>query len=901
MRGMLLGFFSPIIDKVSGWITDALNKALGWLIQNVIGPLLSIVVSLTMYWLSLYFYQISIFLLALVDFVEAVFRALVGLPAKANGFKLQFTNGNGATPEDVDGDILVQLIRSETVQSTFVSMVIVGLFLLVVTSVFQIIKTEYTTEGAKNAKGPILQKALKGLGNLILLPALVVLGIVFSNHLLILLDTATGNSEGSMSSQIFVAASQKAIYQPSDFCIHMSTSIPDLAIIDLMMYTIPISLDAWNNSAPDWGKFDDDVSLNIGPIKTFDKTEWVQGTTFIKDGKTNVDAVEELFTSGSDNSLKYFLMNDVSKYYNYSRINYLLLILGSCIAIKCLYYTCFGLVVRLWKCLMLFIISPVIVGMTPINEGGLGKWRGQFIGQVLSGYGTVLALNLFFILINVMLSIDIVAVSPNTIIGSLDGLSDGLFKMIIVISGCLMIEKFAKELGGWFGAEDAMGAGKDMSKQVGDIAMQGVAVAATVAGAAATGGASLVASAGSLAGKLGAGGKAAAQAEKEADFMGLTGDAKKDYVKNARKEARQNAWFGGPLKEGEESKNARANIAENSGHIDKAIANISKYSAENATIDVANAKLNKQLASLPDNPQNAAERARINEQIKDNNKRKAHNEKLIATNNENINDWQSKNRELSGNVKKGLVGRTKENIGNKVHDAVMKGDIVMQSYVAGAKDEVKGMMPWAKRVEKLDKTARAGAKKLGPHHQAVFEGMDKDKEKAVQDQAAATPAAQYFAAKAASVASDRMIEEMGLLRENALKQGQKLIDDLNKYISRINSSSLTDEEKSAKIFDAKEAYAEKFKDIGAKVDVSGVDQLLNGTLKLDASTLHLDFNPESIKKAVKEAMDKGHSMDAIREALINEFKKMGAEGNANLIKQIEGIITKVMNDMGGGK
>lgn len=878
---MLLGFFSPIIDAVSGWITDALNAALGWLIKNVIGPLVSVVTSLVMYWLSLYFYQISIFLLALVDFVEALFRALVGLPAKANGFKLQFTNGNGATPEDVDGDILVQLIRSETVQSAFVSMVIVGLFLLVVTSVFQIIKTEYTTEGAKNAKGPILQKALKGLGNLILLPALVVLGIVFSNHLLILLDTATGNSEGSMSSQIFVAASQKAIYQPKDFCIRMSTSIPDLAVVDLMVYAIPIAMDTWKNSGPDWGKFDQSVDLKLGSIETFYSKVKGGDDSWDKNAingegdnaTTNVEAVEELFTNRSE---KYFLMNDVSKYYNYSRINYLLLILGSCIAIKCLYYTCFGLVVRLWKCLMLFIISPVIVGMTPINEGGLGKWRGQFIGQVLSGYGTVLALNLFFILINVMLSIDIVAVSPNTIIGSLDGLSDGLFKMMIVISGCLMIEKFAKELGGWFGAEDAMGAGKDMSKQVGDIAMQGVAVAATVAGAAATGGASLATKAVGLAGKLGSAKKAGGAAIQGAQEQGK---GKFRAGLSGLKAFGSTMYEGSKLEKG-------VNSVTDPFRGSKRSVKKADNALVSARLGLANAKNSKAYAQAQlDKATTAEDKAKWKERVESDDKEIKRAEKILGK-------AEQKSKSVHG--AEGRWGDTK----GKIKETAMKGEALVEGYVAGAKDEVKGMMPWSKRLEKFDKTTRAGMKKLGPHHQAVIEGIDKDKEKSVQDQAATTLAARYFAGQAAHILG----KELGQEFANAVKNLG--LDETSRF-KQMNqvSKSIKDDERRQEYMEQQYASAVNS---GMKIDFDKFSQLVNNAGGSDfkinlEEDLNIKLDPSAIQKAVEQAAAKSKDVDKIREAVMEEMRKAGVEGNVKMIKMVEEAITRVMQNAGGGK
>ena len=137
----------------------------------------------------------------------------------------------------------------------------------------------------------------------------------------------------------------------------------------------------------------------------------------------------------------------------------------------------------------------------PINEGGLGKWRTAFIGQVLSAYGTILSLNLFFIIVRVLLSIEVnfTSTGSDDLSGALtDGLMTLILKMVFVLAGCLLIEKFSKEIGAYFGADDAMGAGKEMAGQVGDLAMKGVGAAAMVA----SGGAGMLMKGGKLAGGI---------------------------------------------------------------------------------------------------------------------------------------------------------------------------------------------------------------------------------------------------------------------------------------------------------------------------------------------------------------------------------------------------------------
>ncbi|MGN0961585.1 MAG: Mbov_0396 family ICE element transmembrane protein, partial [Christensenellales bacterium] len=467
MKGMMLGFFDPLITLLENLIMGILSPVINFLMEWLVAPLINFLFSIVNYIISLYLYTISIFILGLIDFVEMLFRALAGLGSTGSGIELSIGGKSG--------DILLQLLRHQDVQKAFLAMCIVGIFLLIVTTVFQIIKVEYTTEGAKNSKTPIFQKAFKGLANLMLLPILCVFGIVFANQLLGLLDKATradGNNP-TISGTLFVTSASEAHYKKNDAQFVMFTANLNMAIPQVLLNSLPILYQSVKDMAEGY-------------------KENITDSSFNEDYRWDVDEVESGFINQSE-GYKYYNIAAVSAYYNYGKINYLLLILGGVTVIKCLYFTCFGMVIRLYKCAVLFIISPAVIGMTPVNEGGLGKWRGQFIGQVLSAYGTILSINIFFIIVRVLLAVEVKFVNMGNFTFWGEHFMTGLLKSIFVMAGCLLIEKFAKELGGFFGAEDAMGAGKDMSKQVVDTAMKGVEVAGAVGRTIATGGAASLA------------------------------------------------------------------------------------------------------------------------------------------------------------------------------------------------------------------------------------------------------------------------------------------------------------------------------------------------------------------------------------------------------------------------
>ena len=138
------------------------------------------------------------------------------------------------------------------------------------------------------------------------------------------------------------------------------------------------------------------------------------------------------------------------------------------------------------------------MGMSVIKDN-VASWRSKFIGKALSGYGVVMALNIFFIIVRVLLRVEIQLTSFTIEDGSISTSSSALFfdpvtmtlllKGVFVLSGCVMIEKFAGELGTYFGAEDGLATGKALANEVGKEATKGVKLAAQAAMVVGTGGA----------------------------------------------------------------------------------------------------------------------------------------------------------------------------------------------------------------------------------------------------------------------------------------------------------------------------------------------------------------------------------------------------------------------------
>lgn len=524
-----------------GFLANWLNFYLGPAVASAIAGLIST--------LSRMLYSIGSILFILLDFVQDIFRRILGLTPGASI--------DGVPVES--NDILSYILNSEMVISAFTSLILVGILLLFLFTIIQFIRIEHTSEGDKNTRSNIVSESLKALTMFLIVPIACGIGIFLSNQLLQILDSATsgGGETQTISGLLFKvsAFSANPIRSGESKALNAGVSIHDTAM-NFQAYQFYKGEDSW------------DFKLNITTPALLRKTFTVRRedhhivASFIKaqveyvgedsdgnaqykfledqmswgnTGLTNeyvttglhsdlsgligeqlANKLDELFAlrstvAAADNgsfftstiikenhSLNYTNTKAVSYFYNLEDFNYFLLFLCGWFALKSLLFACFGLIMRLYMVTMLFIISPPIIAMAPIDKGrAFGNWRGKFIGQVISAYGIVVGLNLFFKIAGVLQTVEIFTTDKVGFSALPATWFNSLFQTLVILVGCLMIKNFSKVIGDLIGAADVTESGSAMASDVGK-------TAGRVVGAAAIGGALVVGGGTALAGRMAA-------------------------------------------------------------------------------------------------------------------------------------------------------------------------------------------------------------------------------------------------------------------------------------------------------------------------------------------------------------------------------------------------------------
>lgn len=889
-RGVLLGYLSGILDGFNNLLVGIFNFFAEYVVAPILSILISTVFTTIQYYLSAILYEASKFLLALIDFVEILFRALAGLPSGPQGSEIAFSiNGKS-------GDLLIQMLTSKEVLQVFYATAIVGVFLLIITTIFSMIKVEYTTEGAQNSKTSIIGKSLKSLCNMLIIPLLCIMGVFIGNQVLDLIDTATGGGEGSkISGTLWVtAASSSMLKTPGS----LDDKFGALIIGGAVTQTLP------------------KIAIVLGAVDGFSTEIY---NIFHKDNPketlvaelgdpANRDAIEDNFAKCAE-GYNYYTLRDVIKYYYPFTINYFVLIFAACIIIKCLYHTCFGLIDRLYQCTALFIVMPMVVGMSPVKDS-LGGWRSKFISKALSAYGTIISLNLFFIISKILLNITITFSGtwffPRTFMS-------GLIKTIMVLVGCMMIEKLAGDLGGYFGGGNAMSDGKGLANDV-----KGAMNTAVKAGMMAVGGVGLAkAGIGAIAGKI---------ATKNAG-KGLASDlagagAKASKASSAAADAMKKGNFDeGHLKEYSAFEERKTNLSNEIGNLDEAISKDDAFieSAKNEAgrlgnivndqsgqySDTMKKDAKEKLAKLEADKREAEARKKENRQKK---------ESLQTTRNK-VNDQQQSYENAHKGIGNAYNLTQQANAANAEYS---KAQSAMDDYNKKKQEEKEKKSEINKaRLTRFSEGTQQMLKdqvtKLNPFKSAMDE-YDKaaDNAMGVSDEGKALNemikgAAKSKKSNAFEARNKRIIEERKLAATNLIVQtaNTKLAEASTEATANLNKLKKALEEVGSK-YSKENAKSDKDQNL-LNMYLKQADSIrsqmtsLNGKIEFDgvfhtSSDLNIDFKMDkAFMDKLQAQIKKGVKMDDIMAQIKEEFKRIGLEGNDKLLNEIY----KTLEDLKG--
>lgn len=499
------------LTYIAGSVGDAIKN---WF-QGWFGALLSFIPKT--------FYQLLTPVYAVIDAIQWIMRKIAGLDT--------IYKFNGQT--NVQGDIVMQFMNmiftgsSPVLSNIFWSMIILGVLMLILTTMIAVVRSEYTATDAKSAsKGKIIGNSLKALASFAIVPIVCFFGIFLCNVILQALDkVSTGSTsvtENTVNTTYFksekTSSGDETFNNYSFFGYTVPTSTTPIsglvfkaaaysanrARIDDSFYNEMLNNDkvsangAFNqnkgtdsNSAYQNCWLMDEAFANCFQLKS---KAYIDREPFKKDGhmfpvtlNAGVMIVEQSLIEAG---YTHFDKNNTALvwyYYDLWSFDYIIALGALIVVTVLLLYLVFGLIKRIFELTILFLVAAPIASLMPLDGGSaLKKWREKFVAKTIGVYGPIVGLNLFFVILALLQSLELTGLA----------IIDKIVNLLFTIAGLAMVKDFTKLLSEIVGGEDTMGAGADKAKEIGATAAK---VGKTAAAFTGVGGA--VMKAGSMAAK----------------------------------------------------------------------------------------------------------------------------------------------------------------------------------------------------------------------------------------------------------------------------------------------------------------------------------------------------------------------------------------------------------------
>ena len=152
-----------------------------------------------------------------------------------------------------------------------------------------------------------------------------------------------------------------------------------------------------------------------------------------------------------------FNIGSVWYYYDLWQFNFIVGFAGCIVCTTIFLNIIMGLMVRLFMCIVLFLVAPPLFGLAPLDGGNAGtQWRKKFMENVLMPYGAVVGMNLMLMILPYMNTIDFFNIP----------IADFFARTLLIIVGLITIKAVIATLSALIGGADANKTGADISQEV---------------------------------------------------------------------------------------------------------------------------------------------------------------------------------------------------------------------------------------------------------------------------------------------------------------------------------------------------------------------------------------------------------------------------------------------------
>ena len=396
----------------------------------------------------------------------------------------------------------------QALNTTFWSLAIFAVIVLVVSTMIALIKSHYQEDGAKTAPLQYIYTAIKAILTFCIVPFAVIIGLMTSNFLLSTLDSITAGS-GTEEALIGIygsdALSQLKAHETEDgdkyysrydffgFGAASNSTTFSGALFKATAYEAnririgEVGQDSGDGGVTGFYDFDGFFgSGSSGYTAATDKREYIayqidyafQNNFDLKDVVAahamkiysdqkdgsgsefflTISGIDVFGLAGFVTNFSKYNVGLVWAYYNLWKFNFMVGIASIIVCFGIFISIIIGLMSRLIKSIILFLIYAPTLGLAPMDEfGAFKKWRTEFMQQILMAFGSVIGMNIFFLVLPYINNIAFFNIY----------LIDAIVSIVVMVTGLMIIKSLVSFFSGLVGGADALKEGDDLKGDLG--------------------------------------------------------------------------------------------------------------------------------------------------------------------------------------------------------------------------------------------------------------------------------------------------------------------------------------------------------------------------------------------------------------------------------------------------
>lgn len=388
---------SQIYDAIITPITSAVSKAISVVLDTIINtvlipalkpffeslvePILSLIGDVLLAWIHIRMYYLYVGILKIIDTLEYAFDIFSGVA------KVKVIDGS---PEGTSDFLLNVFFTNSGITTVFRAITILAFAVSLVFGIISVMKSSVDLDGNRPVGKVIGTIAKTGLTFLII-PFFTIFALNMTNVVIKktdeILALSVGEERPSLGTTLFLATTLEAEENTSG---ENSTEAKIAEIIDGLK----------NNSSS-------------GEVVGF------------------TDGVRADYYAGKKD---YWDFTTVSNDFNITQVKTVLGFFMSLFVAIMLIICTFVFITRIFEVLLLYIASPFFVATIPLDDGAkFDEWKNMFIAKLFSGFGMLIGMKLYIILVPIIMSSNLQLSSTNSV-------NMGL-KVLFILGGAFAIYK----------------------------------------------------------------------------------------------------------------------------------------------------------------------------------------------------------------------------------------------------------------------------------------------------------------------------------------------------------------------------------------------------------------------------------------------------------------------------